>query len=151
MKAIIVTLGLLAVLLVSCNNPKSKTVEENLQIETVIVKEPLGSLGNLPQLIEASELKGLMRLEDEGFLLIDVRTAEEFAAGHLNGAVNIDVNDASFNDEIQKFLRDEPVFLYCRSGVRSARAAKLFAALGYRAYDLDKGIQGWEKQGFPIE
>jgi len=150
MKTIFSIFALLAVLLASCNNPKNETVEKTVETETVAIEEPKGTLEKTAELIEADKLNDLMAADTE-LQLIDVRSPEEFAEGHLKGAVNININDASFNDEIQKLLRDEPVFLYCRSGGRSARAGKIVAALGYRAYDLDKGIQGWEGQNFPVE
>jgi rhodanese-related sulfurtransferase len=150
MKTIISLVALLTILLSSCKNSKNETVEKTIQTETVVIEEPKGALEKVAELIEADKLKNLMAADTE-LQLIDVRSPEEFAEGHLKDAVNININDANFNDEIQKLLRDEPIFLYCRSGGRSARAGKVVVALGYRAYDLDKGIQGWEKQGFPIQ
>jgi phage shock protein E len=78
------------------------------------------------------------KLVDAGVRVVDVRTAEEFAQGHLPGAVNIPF------DQIGKRLGevgapDEPVLLYCRSGRRSAAATETLRANGYRAlYDLQR-------------
>ena len=150
MKTITTLFALLTILLVGCKEPKNETVENTVKAETVVTETPKGSVIATAQLIEAAKLKDLMASDDE-LQLVDVRTPEEFAEGHLAGAVNINIEGENFNDEIQKLLRDEPVFLYCRSGGRSARAGKVVAALGYRAFDLDKGIQGWEAQEFPVE
>lgn len=76
------------------------------------------------------------RLVEAGATLVDVRTPEEFAAGHIPGALNIPV------DEVERRIaefgpRDEPVVLYCRSGNRSAHAARMLEASGYgEVYDL---------------
>lgn len=86
-----------------------------------------------------------------GTQIVDVRDAEEFAAGHIDGAVNIDVNSADFVDKSNAVLKkSEPVYVYCRSGKRSLKAAELLSKEGYRIVNLDNGIIGWEKDGFPV-
>lgn len=64
-------------------------------------------------------------------LIIDVRTPEEFAAGHLDGAVNIDATAADFSEQIAKLDPKGAYTLYCRSGNRAARAAELMTAAGF--------------------
>lgn len=82
--------------------------------------------------------------------LLDVRTTDEFAAGHLEGAMNIDVNDSAF---IQKALvhlnPSRPVAVYCRSGRRSADAARKLAAEGYSVTNLSGGILAWQAEKMP--
>ena len=80
--------------------------------------------------------------------LIDVRRPEEFAAGHIEGATNINVLDSSFKDKIQEFAQtNETVLLYCKSGKRSARASKQMQDLGYNIiYDLKGGYLAWSKE-----
>lgn len=82
-------------------------------------------------------------------LLLDVRTPEEFATGHIHGAVNIPVQ--SLPDRLNEVPRDEPIVVYCHSGNRSGQAALFLDQSGYtQIYDLG-GINTWEKQGYPIE
>ena len=64
-------------------------------------------------------------------MLIDVRSAEEFSAGHLAGAVNIDVNDPEFDTRIAALDPNRPYLLYCRSGNRSAQAAERMRQGGF--------------------
>lgn len=64
-------------------------------------------------------------------LIIDVRTPEEFAAGHLDGAINIDATAADFSEQIAKLDPKGAYTLYCRSGNRAARAAELMTAAGF--------------------
>ena len=88
---------------------------------------------------------------NENVILLDVRTPEEFAQGHLKGAINVDVRNKDFKENAAKALRYNPnrvaptVAVYCRSGVRSVSAANILLKEGYakRVYNLEKGINGW--------
>ena len=80
--------------------------------------------------------------------LVDVRTAEEFAEGHLAGAINVDVKQADFLSKAQSQLdADKTVFVYCRSGRRSADAAGQLAKVGYKVVDMSGGILEWMEKG----
>ncbi|MDA0242459.1 MAG: rhodanese-like domain-containing protein [Chloroflexi bacterium] len=82
-------------------------------------------------------------------VLIDVRTPEEFASGHIAGAINIPVDEVS--QRLAEFPTDQPVVLYCRSGNRSAQAASILTSAGYNnLYDLG-GIIDWQAQGLPVQ
>ena len=84
-------------------------------------------------------------------LLLDVRTDNEFAQGHLRGAQQIDFYRDDFADALEKLDKDQPVFIYCRSGNRSGKAAKQMKAMGFSAvYNLEGGIGAWSKRGKPI-
>ncbi len=79
--------------------------------------------------------------------LIDVRTPEEYAEGHLAGAENIDVKAADFAERIKGI--EGSVAVYCRGGKRSLMAAAQLAANGCMVYNLDGGILAWQKAGKP--
>ncbi len=82
-------------------------------------------------------------------ILIDVRTAEEFAGGHIKGAVNIPLQKLA--QQLRQVPKTKPVVLYCRSGARSANAAQLLRKAEYpQIYDLG-GIMSWQSQGLPVE
>jgi rhodanese-related sulfurtransferase len=84
-------------------------------------------------------------------LLIDVRSPEEYAAGHVPGAVLLPL------PELQSRLaeitphKDEEVFVICEVGGRSARASALLAAEGFRPVNVDGGTRAWREAGLPVE
>ena len=82
-------------------------------------------------------------ISGRGVQLVDVRTAEEYAEGHIVGAINIDVQSSDFAEKIMVLDKSRQVAVYCRSGRRSKIAAEQLAAAGYKVIDLDGGIQSW--------
>ncbi len=83
--------------------------------------------------------------------LVDVRTANEVAAGKIEGAVNIDYYGKSFAEEIAKLDREKTIAVYCRSGNRSGRAMSILKDLGFtKIYNLSGGMSGWQSQKMPV-
>lgn len=93
--------------------------------------------------ITVQELK-----EREGVPLIDVREADEFAAGHVPGAVNLPMSGIG---ERLGELPDEPFDVICQMGGRSARVVEALEARGYDATNVDGGTGGWAEAGLPLE
>lgn len=87
------------------------------------------------------------RIGEKEVQLVDVRTPKEYKSGHLAKAVNIDFfHHGSFRTSFEKFNKEEPVYLYCRSGQRSLKAAKKLISWGFtKVYDLEGGILNWQK------
>lgn len=82
-----------------------------------------------------------------GNILVDVRTAKEFSQGHLSQAINIDVKDNYFEQKMEQFDKNQPVYLYCRSGKRSLQAAQKLEKLGFKnIYNLEGGFLRWEQK-----
>lgn len=91
-------------------------------------------------------------IADKEVQCLDVRTVAEYSEGHIPGAININVLDASFAVVADSTLRkDKPVALYCRSGKRSKKAAAILSGKGYQIYELDKGFNAWEEAGEKTE
>lgn len=83
--------------------------------------------------------------------LIDVRTPAEYADGHLTGAQLMNVQARNFEQQVQQLDPQQPVFLYCRSGRRSAMAARRLSQMGFaEVYDLQGGIMQWMARGLPV-
>ena len=88
------------------------------------------------------------RIADGKAQLVDVRTREEYYAGYIPGAINIDGRLTIFMDLVKASLDPAlPVALYCRSGRRSAEAAKQLAKAGYQVCDLEGGVLAWSAAG----
>lgn len=86
---------------------------------------------------------------DDHFLL-DVRTPQEFADGHIEGAVNIPVQ--VLDQYISQIPDDMPVVLYCRSGNRSAQAVNILESAGFTdLYDIDGGVIAWTRSNLPLQ
>ena len=103
----------------------------------------------------------LLELQKFGCPVVDVREPEEFAEGHIPGAVNIPRGLLEFEVDGHPAVRFEtaealahrerPVILYCLSGGRSALAAEALLRLGFvNPMSLDHGILGWEDAGYPV-
>lgn len=84
-------------------------------------------------------------------VILDVRTPEEVAEGHLAGAKNIDVQDELFQQNIEQLNKNKTYLLYCRSGKRTAVAGAKMKAAGFKkVYMLDGGITSWKEKGKPV-
>lgn len=91
-------------------------------------------------------------ISDSTVIRLDVRTAEEFNDGHIPGAININVNDTNFEKQcLTQIPEGSTVALYCRSGQRSKRAARLLSQHTYKIIDLDSGFLGWCQAGKETE
>ena len=92
----------------------------------------------------------LQRLGKNGAQLIDVRTSEEFAKGHLVGAKNIDWLEDGFMEKANKLDKTKPVLLYCAAGGRSEEALTAMQEAGFKlAVDLKHGYNGWKRANLP--
>jgi phage shock protein E len=86
-----------------------------------------------------------------GVIILDVRTPEEFNAGHIANAININIADSDFSSEVSKLDKNATVAVYCRSANRSAVATNEMAELGFTdMYDMQGGIIDWEAAGGPV-
>lgn len=84
--------------------------------------------------------------------VLDVRTPEEFAAGHLKGAKNVDFNGDDFEKQLSTLDRGKTYLVHCAAGGRSTRSLKLLDKLGFKSViHLDEGYKGWTAAGLPVE
>ena len=88
---------------------------------------------------------------EPGTVVVDVRTPAEFAAGHVDGAVNIDVESGNFASEIAALPKDTTYAVYCRSGRRSTLATDQMAEAGFTSLvNLEGGVADLQAAGAPI-
>ena len=85
------------------------------------------------------------------FVILDVRTPEEFAEGHLDGAVNLDVQARDFEKKLRVLDRKKSYLVYCRTGNRSRKATVAMEALGFRSiFHMTEGVVRWKQQNLPL-
>jgi phage shock protein E len=83
--------------------------------------------------------------------LLDVRTPEEYAEGHLTDAKLINYYNDDFKSQLALLDKSKPVFVYCRSGKRSGASAQLLIELGFKeVYDLQGGFTAWADGKYPF-
>ena len=100
--------------------------------------------------IDASEAAKLLE-ENKKIVVLDVRTPDEFAAGHIASATNINFNDPKFKERIVVLDKSKPYLVHCAAGGRSAKAREILKELQFQSiYHLDGGLKAWEKAGKPV-
>jgi thioredoxin len=81
--------------------------------------------------------------------IVDVRTPQEFKAGHIDNAINIDWYNDNFDATAQKLDKTKPVFVYCKTNNRSPEAAEKLEELGFKIiYNMQGGLLKWDAEGF---
>ncbi len=103
------------------------------------------------RLVSAQDGAGILDDPPDNLVVLDVRTAEEFDAGHIEGATMIDFYGDDFSDRIAELDPEVPYLLYCRSGNRSGQTRDLMTQLGFSdVADIDGGIGAWTLAGLPL-
>lgn len=122
----------ISILTISCNNKNNSKTDNQLgEIKRISAKE--------------------FKEKSESQTIIDIRTPREFEQGAIQGAVNINYFDKTFLDQIAKFDKNTPIYLYCRSGSRTASASKKLIKLGFtEVNDLEGGIINWARNNYKI-
>ena len=124
-----------------------KRVFMAVSVALMLIPLLVGCSGDHPEntyeQISPAEAKALM-VSEEGYVILDVRTPEEYAAGHIAGAILIP--DYEIREKAQNILtdKDQLILVYCRSGRRSKNAANELAALGYTNIKEFGGINDWK-------
>ena len=104
---------------------------------------------NVPQIDAEGVKKAIDTKED--IVLVDVRTPQEFAKGHIAGSINMPV--AEVENKAEKVLPDKSktMYVYCLSGSRSIQAVSTMIKIGYtRAYSMKSGILAWRVKKYPL-
>jgi rhodanese-related sulfurtransferase len=99
--------------------------------------------------LDSAEFAG--KIVETDVVTLDVRTAGEFMAGHINGAINIDVEGNTFDAEIANLDKSKTYSVYCQSGRRSLIAVDKMASAGFGSlFNLENGIADWNANGWPV-
>lgn len=133
----------LSVTLTGCSG-ESSSAETMGPDTSVVVEQPAA-----PERVGAEMFANV--IATPGVQIIDVRTPEEFAEGHIEGAVNYNVQGPDFADQIAGLDPSGTYAVYCRSGNRSVAAVEYMAGQGINGiFELESGIIGWEEAGLPV-
>jgi thioredoxin 1 len=128
MKKIISALSILLIFLSACSSGQSQNVKSVLSATAFATK-----IQELPQAP-----------------IIDVRSPEEFANGHVQNARNINWNGSDFDAQISKFDKSQPILVYCLSGGRSGSAASHMRENGFKeVYEMEGGMMQWRSAKLP--
>ncbi|MCP4965035.1 MAG: rhodanese-like domain-containing protein [bacterium] len=104
------------------------------------------------ELTSVDDVQELVAAPPADMLVLDIRTPEEFAGGHLAGAINVDYYADDFEAQLRQLDLEVPYVMYCNSGNRSSNALPVMDSIGFaEVYELDGGIQAWYSAGLPVE
>jgi len=121
-------------------------VETNVEInieETAATEEIDSEVNN----ISVEEVYEIIN-NDQGYLILDVRTIDEFNKGHIKGAVLIPISE--LGSRLNELPKNKPIITYCHSGIRSRNAANILVENGFKyVYDMG-GILEWIEKGYPV-
>ena len=123
--------------------------QSNKKNKATTAPTPPSTVQGVAQNISVSEFQEKLAAKSNAILL-DVRTPEEYANGHLQQSTLLDFTDTNFKTNVSKLDRSKPIFVYCAAGGRSSKALKLMQELGFKeVYNMIGGFSAWEAKGFP--
>ena len=103
-----------------------------------------------PISISPTEFKN--KIDNGEYVLVDIRTPEEYQAGHIKGAINLDYYAPDFKEKVSQLDRNKKYLYYCRSGHRSGQAQVLAKTFSFpEVYELQGGINAWKEAGYKVE
>ena len=88
--------------------------------------------------------------DNPNFVILDVRTPEEFLGEYIENAINLDYYSETFRDDLDKLDKNKTYLIYCRSGRRSENALNIMEELDFKeVYNMLGGITKWKSEGLP--
>ncbi|BBN81522.1 phage shock protein E [Pseudoalteromonas sp. A25] len=114
----------------------------------VVVFLCISTKGFTAQSITAQDLL-INQMSDNAYVIIDVRTKEEFNAGHLKGAINIPHDEIDQHKEVLSNFKSQEVVVYCRSGRRAGLFIDKLTSQGYKLIHLQGDMNGWQGANLP--
>lgn len=141
----LVVLVVSALFLAACGGSASSVTVENST--DAAASEEAASAAGLRR-VSADDGAAIQASPPEGLVILDVRTPEEFAEGHLDGAMMVDFYEDDFAIQLGELDRDAPYLLYCHSGGRSGQTLAMMEELGFTdVADVSGGIVAWHEAG----
>ncbi len=148
-RGLVASLAGLSLLMVSCGGDEP-AAEPAADLATGAPSATTSGISGIST-ISATDAATITDDPPEGLVVLDVRTPEEFAEGHLDGAVLVDFYDPDFAEQLAALDPDVPYLVYCRSGNRSGQALGVMEQLGFTSVaDVNGGIIAWAGAGLPV-
>ncbi|SHG65669.1 3-mercaptopyruvate sulfurtransferase SseA, contains two rhodanese domains [Thermosyntropha lipolytica DSM 11003] len=114
-----------------------------------ILKDYFANLPDNNNIIDPEELQKKIDASED-IMIVDIRAPEDYAEGHIKGAVNIPFR--KINEHFDEFAQDKPVYVYCYTGQTAGQAIAVLKTLGIDAYSVKGGFKlGWAPAGLPVE
>jgi rhodanese-related sulfurtransferase len=120
---------------------------------TFILFLSFGIVSNAQQAttVKSTEISGLLK-KDGKWVILDVRTPDEFKAGHLQGAINIDIRQTDALNKIDQLDHSAKYIVYCRTNHRSQVAVDHMVQSGFKVvYQMTDGFNGWMENSLKIQ
>jgi rhodanese-related sulfurtransferase len=122
---------------------------------TIITGEDKSTLPPEQQIYDITTDKAYDLIQENAgnpdFVILDVRTPEEYDGGYIVGALNIDYYSEDFSAQLETLDKDKAYLIYCRTARRSSSARDMMAELGFKeVYNMSGGITEWEVKGLPV-
>jgi rhodanese-related sulfurtransferase len=112
--------------------------------------QPVASSASNGETIPAATFK--QAIASQSVQVLDVRTANEFNGGHISHALQANWMDKTeFADRTQHLDKNQPIYIYCQAGGRSASAQAFLIEKGYKVINLEGGMSNWKMNGFPVD
>ncbi len=151
---------MLAILISACgsgndNNSSSQLEKTAPATDTAIITPGPCTSAVREQIIKdvnVAEADSLIKADSERpcFVLLDIRSPQEFDAGHLQGAMNIDYRDSTFASNLDRLDKNATYLLYCRTAHRTTLSLPLFKEKGFvEVYNMLGGLTEWKQDGLP--
>lgn len=122
-----------------------------MRVLSILLLSFLSFTGLAGEVVDVSQAD-ILNKDNQQWLIIDVRSAEEYAEGHVPGAINIAHSDIADNLDQLLGYKDKPVVVYCRSGYRAGKAAKVLLKNDFtQVKHLEGDMLGWQEAGQAIE
>jgi rhodanese-related sulfurtransferase len=141
MKKIVLILGM-GLVFASCASPNNSNATNSEQTSSNANQNSTQTEAQICEAISAAEFKA--GIAAGSVQVLDVRTPQETAEGKIDGAIEINFYDNDFKERVAQLDKTIPVYVYCRSGGRSAKAAQVLKELGFAVvYDLKVGFMNY--------
>jgi len=151
--AVLISLGLLLFTTACAASTQTSAIQTSAPASAISTNTIPASAGPINKVVDPAFAYNLVQsyAESSYFMILDVRTPDEYNSGHIAHALNVDSASPNLNSRIAQLDTLKTYLVYCRTGVRSAAVVKIMADSGFKTvYDLQGGITQWIAAGYPV-